>query len=209
MRAFILSTVALTALALAAKGYRVTILERAAVLQEIGAGLQLSPNATRVLIDLGLKPRFETRVTAPDAISVMSGRNGRELARIPLGDAAAFRYGAPYWVLHRADLQAALREAVDENPDIELRLHTTFEDVASHAKGLTIVHRSGTEVYGQARRAAGSEGAPTDGEAPAGAANWLSEETSASKVPAAIKVVLYIAALGGLVFGALKFIHRG
>lgn len=60
-----------------------------------------------------------------------------------------------------------------------------------------------------ASEATGSEGAPTDGEAPAGSANWLSEETSASKVPAAIKVVLYIAALGGLVFGALKFIHRG
>jgi len=47
-----------------------------------------------------------------------------------------------------------------------------------------------------------------DPDAPAGAANWLSEETS-SKTPGVIKVALYIAALGGLVFGALKFIHRG
>jgi salicylate hydroxylase len=130
-----------TALAFAAKGYRVTILERAEALQEVGAGLQLSPNATRVLIDLGLAPRLESRVLIPDSISVKSGGNGRELTRLELGAAATFRYGAPYWVIHRADLQSALREAVDDHPDITLRLGTTFEDVASHVKGVTVVHR--------------------------------------------------------------------
>jgi salicylate hydroxylase len=53
------------------------------------------------------------------------------------------RAGAPYWVVHRADLQAALQAHVNDNPDIELRLGCQFEDVVGHAKGLTVVQRSG------------------------------------------------------------------
>jgi salicylate hydroxylase len=63
---------------------------------------------------------------------------------MPLGEAATFRSGAPYWVMHRADLQAALQAAVNDNPDIELRLGCQFEDAGTHAKGLTVVQRSGT-----------------------------------------------------------------
>jgi salicylate hydroxylase len=96
-------------LALAAKGFRVIILEKAERLDEIGAGLQLSPNASRVLVELGLQPRLAPHAVVPDAISVMSARAGGELVRLPLGEAAAARAGAPYWVVHRADLQAALR----------------------------------------------------------------------------------------------------
>jgi salicylate hydroxylase len=73
----------------------------------------------------------------------MSARSGGEVARLPLGEAATFRAGAPYWVVHRADLQAALQAHVNENPDIELRLGCQFENAAPHAKGLTIVQRSG------------------------------------------------------------------
>jgi salicylate hydroxylase len=79
----------------------------------------------------------------PDAINIMSAREGGEIARLPLGEAASFRAGAPYWVVHRADLQAALQAHVNDNPDIELRLGWQFDDVTSHAKGLTVVQRSG------------------------------------------------------------------
>ena len=72
----------------------------------------------------------------------MSARSGGEIARLPLGEAATARAGAPYWVVHRADLQAALQAEVIDHPDIELRLGCQFEDVASHAKGLTVAHRS-------------------------------------------------------------------
>src|SRR4051812_49607475 len=96
------------ALALARSGFRVVVLEKAARLEEVGAGLQLSPNASRVLIDLGLKPHLEQLAIAPDAVSIMSARSGGEVIRLPLGDAAALQAGAPYWVLRRADLQAAL-----------------------------------------------------------------------------------------------------
>jgi salicylate hydroxylase len=130
-------------LALAAQGFRVVVLERAERLEEAGAGLQLSPNASRVLIDLGLQSRLAERAVSPDGISIMSARAGGEIARLPLGEAAAFRAGAPYWVMHRADLQGALLAHVSDHPDIELRLGCQFEDVVPHAKGLTVVQRSG------------------------------------------------------------------
>jgi salicylate hydroxylase len=133
------------ALALAGRGFRVVILEKAERLDEVGAGLQLSPNASRTLVELDLSDRLGARAVTPDAVSIMSARAGGEVLRMPLGEAAANRAGAPYWVVHRADLQAALAGAVSDHPDIELRLGATFEDVASHARGLTIVHRSGTD----------------------------------------------------------------
>jgi salicylate hydroxylase len=131
-------------LALAGQGFRVVVLEKAERLEEAGAGLQLSPNASRVLIDLGLQPRLAARAVTPDAISIMSAQGGGEIARLPLGEAATLRAGAPYWVMHRADLQAALQAQVNDHSDIELRLGCQFEDVVPHAKGLTVVQRSGT-----------------------------------------------------------------
>jgi salicylate hydroxylase len=130
-------------LALARQGFRVVVLEKADRLEETGAGLQLSPNASRILVDLGLQPRLASRAVTPDAISLMSARSGGEICRLPLGEAATFRAGAPYWAVHRADLQRALQIQVDDNPDIELRLGCQFEDVVRHAKGLTVVQRSG------------------------------------------------------------------
>ena len=130
------------ALALAQQGFRIVVLEKAERLEEAGAGLQLSPNASRVLIDLGLQPRLAPRAVTPEAISIMSARSGGEIARLPLGEAATARAGAPYWVVRRADLQAALQAEVIDHPDIELRLGCQFEDVASHAKWLTVAHRS-------------------------------------------------------------------
>jgi salicylate hydroxylase len=131
------------ALALARQGFRVVILEKAERLEEAGAGLQLSPNASRVLIDLGLQPRLAGRVITPDAISIMSAQRGGEIARLPLGDAAAFRTGAPYWIAHRADLQSALLAQVHDNPSIELRLGWQFEDAATHVKGISVGQRQG------------------------------------------------------------------
>ena len=131
------------ALALAAKGFRVVVMEKAERLEEAGAGLQVSPNASRILVDLGLQPRLAGRAVTPESINIMSARAGGEIARLPLGEAASFRAGAPYWVIHRADLQAALQAAVNDHPDIDLRLGCQFEDVTAHAKGLTVVQRRG------------------------------------------------------------------
>jgi salicylate hydroxylase len=125
-------------LALAAKGFRVLIIETAERLEETGAGLQLSPNASRILIGLGLHARLSERALLPEAVSIMSARHGGEICRLPLGEAAALRAGAFYWVVHRAGLQAALLEQVRDNPDIELRLGAAIESAASHGKGVTL-----------------------------------------------------------------------
>jgi 2-polyprenyl-6-methoxyphenol hydroxylase-like FAD-dependent oxidoreductase len=124
------------ALALAARGFRIVLLEKAERLEEVGAGLQLSPNASRVLIDLGLRARLEQHAIAPDAVHIMSARSGGELMRLPLGDAAAFRAGAPYWVMRRADLQSALLAAVNDHPDIDLRLGRPLDAFGVHAGGV-------------------------------------------------------------------------
>jgi salicylate hydroxylase len=131
------------ALSLAAKGFRVIVLEKAERLEEAGAGLQLSPNASRILVDLDLRSRLTPRAVTPEAINIMSARAGGQITRLPLGEAAGLRAGAPYWVMHRADLQGALQAAVNDHPSIDLRLGCQFEDVTSHAKGLTVVQRRG------------------------------------------------------------------
>ncbi|VIO65913.1 3-hydroxybenzoate 6-hydroxylase 1 [Bradyrhizobium ivorense] len=130
-------------LTLAAQGFRVVVLEKAERLEEAGAGIQISPNASRVLVELGLKERLARRAVTPESVAIMSARAGGEIVRMPLGEAAAFRAGSPYWVIHRADLQAALEAAVNDHPDIDLRLGCQFEDVTKHAKGLTVVQRRG------------------------------------------------------------------
>ncbi len=132
------------ALSLAKKGFRVIVLEKTERLEEAGAGLQLSPNASRILVDLGLRPRLTPRAVTPEAINIVSARAGGEIARLPLGEVASLRAGAPYWVMHRADLQAALQAEVNDHPDIDLRLGCQFEDMTSHAKGLTVVQRRGS-----------------------------------------------------------------
>src|ERR1700722_2302704 len=83
-------------LALAEEGFRVILREKPERLEEAGAGLQLSPNASRVLIDLGLQQRLAGAVT-PEAICLMSAVSGGEITRLPLEQAAPS--GAPYWVI--------------------------------------------------------------------------------------------------------------
>ena len=134
------------ALALARAGLRVTVLEQAAKLEETGAGIQLSPNATRVLIALGLRERLAPSVMTPQAIRVMAGGSGREIVRIPLGGDAERRYGAPYWTIHRGDLQAALAAAAQTAQDVELKLGVRVEDFAAHVNGVTVQGRRGTQV---------------------------------------------------------------
>ena len=131
------------ALALTRAGLRATVFEQAPKLEEIGAGIQLSPNATRVLIALGLRDRLQPSVMAPQAIRVMAGGSGREIVRIPLGSDVERRYGAPYWTIHRGDLQAALAAAARTTQDIELKFGTRVEDFAAYGNGITVQARSG------------------------------------------------------------------
>lgn len=130
------------ALALARAGIDVTVFERARVLEEFGAGLQLSPNATRILwrldaFDVVAKQSLVTR-----AIRMLRGRDGAELAKLPLGDAEA-RWGAPFFVLHRARLQRALVERIARQANISLRMGAEIGGFSSDETGVSVGFKLG------------------------------------------------------------------
>lgn len=134
------------AVALADEGFRVVILESARELSEAGAGIQLSPNATRVLAALGLLDALQPYATAPESIAVMNGCSGGTIAEIPLGNAVELRYGTPYWVVHRADLQHVLLDAVAARPTIVLRTGFTVLDHRSGPQGVTAAGKTQSGV---------------------------------------------------------------
>src|SRR5690349_15450199 len=96
------------ALAFARRGFSVQLYERASRLDEVGAGLQLSPNATRLLRELGVLDALLPVAIRPDDVTLRDACSLAVLARVKLGDFAERRWGAPYLVAHRADLHNAL-----------------------------------------------------------------------------------------------------
>lgn len=127
------------ALTLARAGFRVDVFERAARVSEFGAGLQISPNASRLLIGLGLEHRLEHLIGRPLSLVVRSGPSAEVLVDMPLGEAAVRRWGAPTWVVHRGDLQAALAGAAAEDPDIAIHTGHTIEGAVEHQRGLSVL----------------------------------------------------------------------
>jgi 2-polyprenyl-6-methoxyphenol hydroxylase-like FAD-dependent oxidoreductase len=110
-----------TGLALARQGLAATVLERSTFTEESGAGIQLGPNATRLLAQLGVLEAIECVAFKPSAIWLFDGLSGKRLAAIPLGAHSENRYRAPYLTLHRADLQAALHTACSEAKKVTLK----------------------------------------------------------------------------------------
>jgi salicylate hydroxylase len=99
------------ALGLARAGWQVTVCEAAAAIGEVGAGLQISPNAAKVLRWLGVLDDIASTAFRPQVAEMRDGITGRTVFRVPLGDRAEARWGAPYLHVHRADLLADLTEA--------------------------------------------------------------------------------------------------
>jgi salicylate hydroxylase len=125
------------ALALARENIEVEIFERAPALEAFGAGLQLTPNATRVLGRLGVLETVRGLATAPRAIRILRGGDGVELARLPIEDAER-RWGAPYLVIHRADLQRALVEGATRLPNVALHLGAEVVGAEAGEAGVAI-----------------------------------------------------------------------
>ncbi|WP_437508205.1 FAD-dependent monooxygenase [Sorangium sp. So ce1099] len=100
-------------------GHEVTCFEQAAQLREVGAGIQVGPNASRVLHRLGLAEPLAKVAVQPVAVEIKRWDTGRVLGAMPGNPELSRRYGAPYYTMHRADLHAVLRAAV---PDAVLRL---------------------------------------------------------------------------------------
>ncbi len=141
------------ALALARRGFPVTVLERTDALQEVGAGIQLAPNASRILIELGLSAALDAVACRPRAVVLHSGPSGEDLARVPLGAAAERRYGAPHFVVHRGELQALLARAVRAT-GTEIQLSSPVGRVLERGDAVHVRLADDRELVGRALIAA-------------------------------------------------------
>lgn len=139
-----------TALALARRGIASHVLERRAAFSEQGAGIQIGPNGTRILRDLGVAEALRPHAGVPRCLIVHDARSGRELTRMPLNPEMEQRFGAPYWVLHREDLHAALVMQVRAEPKISVSLDVAVDDVAANDAAAGVVARDGRCFTGSA-----------------------------------------------------------
>ncbi len=111
-----------TALALARRGVASTVVEQAPMIETVGAGLQLSPNATRILFGWGLEIELRANAVAPERAEVRDAATKRLLVENRLGAAAQARWGAPYLTVTRSALQSILLRAVEASGWAEVRL---------------------------------------------------------------------------------------
>jgi salicylate hydroxylase len=118
------------ALACARAGAQVSLFERSAEFSEVGAGIQLGPNAMRVLHDWGLQEALERVVAFPELLQVRNALSGALLGSLSLGDTALQHYGAPYATIHRADLHALLVQTLQQRGDVQLNLNSNAASVA-------------------------------------------------------------------------------
>ena len=135
------------ALALAQRGMQVVVCEQAAQLGEVGAGLQISPNASKVLRALGLESQLQVLAFEPQYASIRDYRSGEYYLRAPLGKEAEFRYRAPYWHLHRADLHAVLAEAC-QSAGVSIRLNTQVAGYQQEAQSVALQLVNGETITG-------------------------------------------------------------
>lgn len=185
------------ALSLARAGKRALVLERAARIDEVGAGLQIAPNAGRILAKLGLEPALAAVALEPEAINIRRGRDGAVLARLDLSTAST-RWGAPFRLFHRADLQGALLQAALENPQTHVRAGARVGDFEATARGVRIrVHTPDGVEEIEAGGLIGADGVrssvrghlvPSERDAPAysGCVAWRAT-LPAESVPAALR----------------------
>lgn len=134
------------ALELASKGWRIRVFEKAPALSEVGAGLQLAPNAVRHLQRLGVAAALEPFSVTPENIHLVEGRSARPLLTMGLSDIAVARWRYPYQVCHRADLQSALIETIGKNPAIEINLGAQVLSHQNSQDGVTAVIKRNSET---------------------------------------------------------------
>jgi len=137
------------ALALALKGRRTRVLEKAAEFGEIGYGIQMGPNVSRMLDRLGLLQALEPHSVFPDALILVDALDNREITRIALGRSFLERYQYRYFVIHRRDLHGEILEVCKRREEIALEA----------SRGLTSFEERGNSVIVRCENGAEYEGA--------------------------------------------------
>jgi len=138
------------ALALARRGFRSRVLEKAPEFGEIGYGIQQGPNAYRMLDWLGVMKDLESQAVFTKNLILIDALTDRELTRISCGETFRKHFRAPYTVVHRRDLHGALLEACRKRDEITLHVSKELTEFEDRADGVVARFADGTEYEGRA-----------------------------------------------------------
>jgi 3-hydroxybenzoate 6-monooxygenase len=138
------------ALALARQGFAVKVLEQSSHIGEIGAGIQLGPNAFSAFDALGIGEAARARAVYTERLVMMDAVDQSEVASMPVGAEFRARFGNPYAVSHRADVHLSLHEAVLRSHAIELATSTRIERIEQDGTGVTAIDAHGRRHRGAA-----------------------------------------------------------
>lgn len=129
--------------ALTQQGIAVLLLEQADHIGEIGAGIQLGPNAYAALDALGAGEAARSRSVFTDHLIMMDAIDAQEVARIDVGEAFRKRFGNPYGVIHRVDIHQSILEGVQNNPLIQFKTSVCIKNLEQDADGVTLTDSNG------------------------------------------------------------------
>ena len=135
------------ALCLAEQGIRVEVFEQASTFSEVGAGIQLSPNCSRVLHYLGLAQDLLSHGFLPEGTQFRDWRSGKVIAESALGAAASDKFGSPYYHIHRGDLLAVLIKAANQNDLVSLHTDARIVDYRETENNVSVTIKGNTH-YG-------------------------------------------------------------
>jgi salicylate hydroxylase len=138
------------ALALVRQGFRVKVLEQSPEIGEIGAGIQLGPNAFHAFDALGVGELTRSRAVFTDYMVMHDAIDEFEVGRIPTGEAFRQRFGNPYAVIHRVDVHRSLLEGAQATGQVEFVTSTRMERVAQDEAGVTVFDQTGQAHRGLA-----------------------------------------------------------
>ena len=138
------------ALALVRRGFEVTVLEQSPEIGEIGAGIQLGPNAFSAFDALGVGEKARGRAVYTDYMVMHDALDETEVGRIPTGEAFRARFGNPYAVIHRVDVHLSLLEGAQETGRVQFHTRTRAERVEQDADSVTVHCADGRRFRGQA-----------------------------------------------------------
>jgi len=138
------------ALALLQRGFDVQLFEQAAELRELGAGVQISPNGSRVLCELGLQPAMEAIASVPTSKEMRLFNTGQAWRVQDLGANAVTRYGFPYWLVHRGDFHQALVHALAERAPRAIRVGARCIGFDQDHNGVGLHLENGEHIAGDA-----------------------------------------------------------
>jgi 2-polyprenyl-6-methoxyphenol hydroxylase-like FAD-dependent oxidoreductase len=142
------------ALALVREGYRVQVFEQAPEIGEIGAGIQLGPNAFHAFDALGVGEKTRSRSVFTDYMVMHDAMDGYQVGKIPTDEHFRQRFGNPYAVIHRADVHLSLLEGAQESGQVEIFTRTRIDQIEQDAGSVTVQSADGQRFTGAALIAA-------------------------------------------------------